>query len=64
MANERTVVLTDAAYRTLCGLVQDNDVVENEAVFADVGVWLELREAFPLIDYYGPRTLDEEEPDG
>lgn len=55
---DRTVVLSEAAYRLLCGRVHPSWVIDSDQVVASDEAWGEVRTKFPVSDY---RADDDEE---
>ena len=47
IAPPRTLTISAATHRTLCGLVQPEDVIDASLVVADPPVWAEIRRLFP-----------------
>lgn len=48
----RVVELSEAAYAVVCGMVQDSEDVNEAGVIAPTGVWTEVRQQFPLTDFW------------
>lgn len=50
-AANRTIILSDAAWSVVCGMVHGTEDVETEDIYPIADVWDEIREAFPLAQF-------------
>jgi len=55
------LALSPVAYRTVCGLVQPNDVIDSEHVLAPEEVWAELLSTFPVCNAAEGEVEEDEE---